>query len=484
MICIFKCVSCGDKMVFSPEKQAMVCPTCGSVCEMDTYDMADIAYDGAKSFEDGISVLHCPSCGAKVSVSQGNAKTKCGYCDAELAAFGEGEDILCPEKIIPLKLTEDDAKSMLFKWWTQHETMPKLDMKKLKMSFKDMYVPVWLVYTDAYTDISATVRAIVGDVYSSTEFNLGIRKVVKSTYERVAFDASCHIQDEQFYNIEPYSYHEMTDFNAGYLSGHMAECYHFGPEDTIPRVIGRIKELAINYCKEDIQSDPEGGDILDLHHVECDVTPSELVYLLVPIWVCKYTYHGKKRYVYINGQTGKVDGEVLFANHNYEINMGMYAITSFAACLSLFFLGISTFFGGVTSFLITLVVVIALLVGLYFELNKYVGVDNRAGNISVNEEIQLRQGMKVNSLAYCLVYCVVAVISSVLDYNMVIPRLMYNGKLSNCLIISVVVAIVVTVMLVFSFAKKLSSYETYKKKTRYVEYIKASETFDIKKVVW
>ena len=112
-------------------------------------------------------------------------------------------------------------------------------------------------------------------------------------------------------------------------------------------------DLSDDYCKEDIKADPEGGDIIDLNHVECDVTPSEIVYLLVPIWVCKYTYHGKKRYVYINGQTGKVDGEVLFANHNYEMNIGMYSVSCFISALSVLLLGTSVFFGGVTSFFIS-----------------------------------------------------------------------------------------------------------------------------------
>ncbi len=483
MICIFKCVSCGDKMIFSPEKQAMVCPTCGSVCEMDAYDMADVTYEGAKSLEDGLRVLHCPGCGAKVSAKQGNAKIECGYCDAELATFGEGEDTLCPEKIIPMKLSEDDAKAKLITWWNKHGTMPELDLKKLKMSFTDMYAPVWLVYTDAYTDIQAKVRAIVGDVYKSVELNRGIRKIVKSRYERVPFDASCHIQDEQFYNIEPYSYGEMVDFNAGFLSGHMAECYHNGPETTLPRVIGRVKDLAINYCKEDIKSDPEGGDIIDLNHVECDVTPSEIVYLLVPIWVCKYTYHGKKRYVYINGQTGKVDGEVLFANHNYEMNIGMYSVSCFISALSVLLLGTSVFFGGVTSFFISLIAAVIFILFAYVQMNRWMGVDNRA-QISVNEEVQLRHGMKVNTPAYCIVYGVVAFVAAIFDFQMVIPRLVHNGNLTNCLIVSVVASLIISATLIVSFSKKLMSFETYIKKTRFVEYIKASETYDIKKIVW
>lgn len=483
MICIFKCVSCGDKMVFSPEKQAMVCPTCGSVCEMDTYDMADIAYDGAKSLEDGISVLHCPSCGAKVSVSQGNAKTKCGYCDAELAAFGEGEDTLCPEKIIPLKLTEDDAKSMLFKWWTQHETMPKLDMKKLKMSFKDMYVPVWLVYTDAYTDISATVRAIVGDVYSSTEFNMGIRKVVKSTYERVAFDASCHIQDEQFYNIEPFHYSDMVDFHAGYISGHMAEVYHNGPQVTLPRVIRRVKDFAIKMIKEDIESDSRGGDIQSVVHQECDVTPSELVYLLVPVWVCRYEYEGKKRYVYINGQTGKVDGEVLFTGKVHERHIIEYAISALLV-------------GAVTGLFASSLILAGQYLdarsmgqfGAYivFFLRKYGKAlrKDSSEKLSTSEEIQLRHGMVVTAGANVIANVVLAFVVGLMDLIISIPSLRLVNKMSEGMIFTLIIAVVMAVLMTSRFARKLTNFETYTKKTRYIDYIKYTDCRELVKEIW
>lgn len=483
MICIFKCVSCGDKMVFSPEKQAMVCPTCGSVCEMESYNMSDVTYEGAKAMDGDITLLHCPGCGAKVSIKEGNAKMHCAYCDAELATFAEGKDIISPEKIIPMMLTKEDAIGKLVGWWDKHTTMPELDMKKLKMSFQDMYVPVWLIDMDSYTDIEAKVNCYIGNMYNHMDFVRNMRKVIRNKYTRVPFDASCHIQDEQFYNIEPFNYGDMKDFNAGYLSGHMAECYHVAPEDTLPRAIGRIKELAIDFCKGDMESDPDGGSIIDLHHLESDVTPSHIVYALVPVWVCMYTYGGKIRNVYINGQTGKVDGEVLFTGRVYERNVLMYALSNIWMIGSVLLLCCSTFFKGISIFFGIMTVTVGGLLYLYYSLSSEAGIEKDV-KVKVNEELQLRHGMKVNAAAYSLANIVIALIFSVLNYTMTVPRLLYFGKIFECSLVTAVITLPVSFFMIRSFASKLTRHEKYIKKTRFLDYINVSETYELVKRVW
>ena len=480
MICIFKCVSCGDKMTFSMEEQAMVCPTCGSVCEMENYDMSNITYEGAIVMDDQLKKLHCPSCGAKVTVKEGSAKLNCGYCQSELAAFGVNEDILSPEKIIPFKITEAQAKSRLFAWWTDHKTMPKLDVNKLQMSFKEMYVPVWLTDSEAVTDLSAKIEGYYERIQLPHNF---IRKVQKATFNQVAFDASCHIQDEQFYNIEPYDYSEMTDFNAGYLSGYMAECYHQGPDITVPRVVGRIKKFAFENSKTNIETDSQGGSILELVHQEIDVTPTSMVYLLVPVWVCRYIYRGVKKYVYINGQTGKVDGEVLFTGNKMERNVIAYGISAFWMSAVLIF-SISSFFSGSLPSLIEVVVFVS---GFIFLLTQFVrnifGSDKRI-KVRADEEIQLRHGMKVDTFAYTIINIVIAAIMTFLEYALSWPRVVADGKVSDNVVIVIAVAMPVTYLLIKSFASKLVHFEKFTDKTRYVDYINVSDSTEILKETW
>lgn len=480
MICIFKCVSCGDRMHFSVEKQLLECSTCGSTCEMENYNMDDISYEGAVTMDSSIKKLYCPSCGAKVGIKEGSAKLNCGYCQSELAAFGVNDDSLSPEKIIPCKITEEEAKGKLYSWWIKHSTMPKLDPKKLKMEFHDMYVPVWLVDTDVVTDVAARIEGYYDNI-SLPHHHL--RKKVRSPFNHVPFDASCHIQDDQFYNIEPFDYSEMKDFNAGYLSGHMAEVYHIGPDQTIPRIIGRVKEFAIEECKSDIEVDSQGGTILEVVHQECDVTPKNITYLLVPVWVCKYIYQGKKRYVYINGQTGKVDGEVLFASKSRELDIAEYSLATVWLSGAVGILIAATFLCGLPSLLEALIAVGTFCL-ISFQITVSAAGQNKSGRVNSNEEIQLRQGMRVSSFSYSLFNAFLAIVVTIFDSMISVPRIIASGKIPDCAVLSSVIAIVLSLLMIFSFVKKLTHYQTFIKKTRYMDYIKVTEYVELMKQTW
>jgi len=468
-------------MHFSIDKQMLECSTCGSVCEMDNYNMDDVSYEGAVALEDDVRKFHCISCGAKVTIKQGDAKAKCAYCQSEMAAFGEGEDVLSPEKIIPFKLTEDEARMQLYSWWTGHKTMPKFDIRKLKVSFKDVYVPVWLANANAVVDMTAKLETY--GVQSMEMHNSTIRKVLDSNYRLIPFDASCHIQDEQFYNIEPFHYSDMVDFHAGYISGHMAEVYHNGPQVTLPRVIRRVKDFAIKMIKEDIESDSRGGDIQSVVHQECDVTPSELVYLLVPVWVCRYEYEGKKRYVYINGQTGKVDGEVLFTGKVHERHIIEYAISALLV-------------GAVTGLFASSLILAGQYLdarsmgqfGAYivFFLRKYGKAlrKDSSEKLSTSEEIQLRHGMVVTAGANVIANVVLAFVVGLMDLIISIPSLRLVNKMSEGMIFTLIIAVVMAVLMTSRFARKLTNFETYTKKTRYIDYIKYTDCRELVKEIW
>lgn len=477
MICIFKCMSCGDKMSFSMEKQAMVCPTCGSECEMDNYDMESVTYEGATTLEEGIRRLHCPSCGARVHIKEGDAMQKCGYCDAELAAFGEGQDVLCPEKIIPMKLTKEDARRKLISWWSGHSTMPRFDEFKLKVSFKDMYVPVWLIDADTVTEMSCLIK---NDEYRYDHPFNNIRKVIMSNYTMVPFDSSCHIQDEQFSNIEPFNYDELVDFNAAYLSGHMAECYHNGPEITLPRAIGRLKDMSFHHAKLDIETDKMGGNISTYHKKECDVTPRTITYALVPVWVCKYVYKGVKRYIYINGQTGKVDGTVIDAGFKYENQLFTYGLSIVPVC---FAIGLEI--ACAIKLMVPSLIEVAIAIGvIVFAVRyKWKGRDTSI-DMKAAEEIQLRQGKKTKTSDYIFYNIILDMVALIVIIFGVYPKISISDVVADTMIMGGLIAVVVLLVYIYFYNNKLAKYETFSKKALYTEYINPENTSVIDSSVW
>lgn len=344
MICIFKCPSCGDRMDYSLEKQCLVCSTCGNEMDAEDYDLDDITYEATAHLEDGISEFTCPSCGCNMLTDRSNAKHICSYCGEELIEFGTAKGELSPEYIIPCKLTKDDALRKTLTWWSQHETMPKYDPTKIKFEFRNVYIPVWLCDVDVMAHVSGTV-AYASRVYrgrSSEDDNINriqSSKTMRSTFLKIPVNSSTHFSGNRFRGIEPYNYTELEEFNPVYLSGHNAEKTEFLQNDVSPQARRIAEDFGIKQCKYHMES-------MMFNYVKLESVDSEyakactynMVYALLPIWICSYKYKGLRHCIYINGQTGKVDGEVLFTGKVYETEISIYALASLIFSIGIFLL--------------------------------------------------------------------------------------------------------------------------------------------------
>lgn len=333
MICIFKCPGCNGNMTFDIEKQKLVCQSCGTEIDAEDYDEKQIVFEGGREYSEGIICYRCPTCSAEVEVDSSQATCTCRYCGIEMAVFAEGNGRMSPEKIIPFELEQEEAETAFCKWWLEHDTMPDFNRKKMKFTISPMYLPVWLVNANTKTDMSAVVRReeSVGGTYSygqspswSMQNNMTfsdrerrtrdylIHKSLYSKFYKVPSVASYHFSSTRFFGIEPYNYLKLEDFAPAYISGLPAEHYSIEASDIIPRSLKRIKGFGVEQCKTYILGSSTGeSEIVEEAGCIQSIELKQVIYAMVPVWICSYTYMGKKHKVYVNGQTGKVDGEVV-----------------------------------------------------------------------------------------------------------------------------------------------------------------------------
>lgn len=470
MICVFKCVNCGDHMVYSIEKRALVCSTCGSECDIEYYDMENMTWDGRQIMSEGVEGAECPVCGAKVTKMEGSAKMACSFCGSELAAFGLKEDELSPEKIIPCRLSKEDAKTKLLGWWLKHPTMPKYDEKKLKIKIQDIYVPVWLYNADIMTRLAADILIYRGGEADYVNDMERIDKMYVSKFKHVPFDSSVHIEDELFYDIEPFNYSEMEDFNPSYLSGHMAEHYHMEPEYVLPRAVGRLKEFALKQAVDFLDSTIGASEIVDIPEKEIDITPTEVIYALVPVWVCSYVYQGKRRNVFVNGQTGKVAGDVIFAGNTFKHDIIFYGVCAAVFNAAIAFLIVT--FMSIYGFGYAFCGFLGQLLPLVIALKEGISTKEGKGKIKgVNEEVQLRQGMKVSAVGSGLSLLICG-ISVILFAIFLYPSAIFgiHGDIVGIIVLVSVITLAVTGLMTYFFAQKLYRYTMFAKKTEYYDY--------------
>jgi len=498
MICIYRCKNCGGRMKYSIEKQKLTCSSCGSFYGVDQINTDNITYEGKLISEGEMEMVECPSCGAQATLKQGSAKVKCSYCDTEMSVFGLREDTRLPEKIIPFTLSKDDAKGKFISWWLGHDVMPKLNYDKLNITIKDLYVPVWLINADVLSSMSVNYSPYVP--YSEIPLkDRDIKRAYSSKFANVPFDASVHIEDEQFYNIEPFQYGAMRDFNPTYLSGHMAECYHNSVEITVPRAVGRMKKMALKETKELIDLDIRGGVINYEINSEAYIIPDNITYVLVPVWVVKYEYEGQRHYVYVNGQTGKVDGKVLFEKNKTNNKLYAYSISMIAACIFgglivgniLSFLGLTfnIICGDFTDPSIiskeNLLVTICFLVGVFilysFIFKDYLSTkESERFKLSETEKLRLKHHEKLKNINYVFINSLTAFILGSIYFvseGMIFDNAVMNLNFNT--LFAELAAMVFAVLSISRYRLLFTEKEQFILKTDYLDYI---DFYDVKEI--
>ncbi|MDE6531739.1 MAG: TFIIB-type zinc ribbon-containing protein [Lachnospiraceae bacterium] len=350
MICIFKCPGCNGNMTFDIEKQMLVCQSCGTEIDAEDYDEKQIVFEGGQEYGEDIISYRCPTCSAEVEVDSSQATCTCSYCGIEMAVFAGENGRMAPEKIIPFELDQGAAEVAFCKWWLDHDTMPKFNRKQMKFAIRPMYLPVWLVNANTKTDMSAVVKReeTIGGTYSYSRTqshqwgmnqdnltfsdrdkrtrNYLIRKSLYTKFFKVPSNASYHFSSTRFFGIEPYNYMKLEDFAPGYISGLPAEHYSIEASDVIPRALNRIKGFGVEQCKTYILGSHTGeSEIVEEAGCIQSIELKQIIYAMVPVWICSYTFMGKKHMVYVNGQTGKADGEVVSSRERLK----SYAVTLF-----------------------------------------------------------------------------------------------------------------------------------------------------------
>ena len=106
-------------------------------------------------------------------------------------------------------------------------------------------------------------------------------------------------------SIEPFDYKQAKPFNMAYLSGFFADKYDVDKERMLPRIKERM--FANNKTVAD-------GTIhyqaVKSRHQKDKINTLSWRYMLLPVWFMTFSYDGKMWEYAINGQTGKIAGEL------------------------------------------------------------------------------------------------------------------------------------------------------------------------------
>lgn len=260
---------------------------------------------------DKMRAYNCPSCGAELICEETTAATACPYCNNPTIIPGKFSGAKKPDLVIPFKLDKNDAVEALKRHYKHKYLLPKAfrDNNHIQ-EIKGIYVPFWLF--DANVDTDITFKATRVHTHSNSKENITetdhflVRRSGSMGFVRIPVDGASKMPDEHMDAIEPFDYRELKPFSLSYLPGFLAEKYDVSQEDSIQRADRRSRASALRAMENTVLGYTTVVPVSQHYNVH----PGEVKYALMPVWMLSTQWEGKNFLFAMNGQTGRLVGDL------------------------------------------------------------------------------------------------------------------------------------------------------------------------------
>lgn len=259
----------------------------------------------------GMKAYCCPSCGAELLCDATTAATSCPYCGNPSVLPGQFAGILKPDFVLPFKLSKEDAIKALKKHYLKKPLLPSAFSKANHLEgIKGVYVPFWMY--DGKASGSVRFHATKVHKYTSGDYEItetshyDVRRAGSIAFEKIPVDASSKMPDDYMDSIEPYDYTELKPFSTAYLPGFLTDKYDVSVEDSRNRADRRCAGSLADALEKTVTG-----------YASCNETARSIQlkrgkvhYALLPVWILNTRWEGKDFLFAMNGQTGKLVGNL------------------------------------------------------------------------------------------------------------------------------------------------------------------------------
>ena len=331
----YKCPCCGGAISFDSTLQKMKCPYCDTEFDVASFQAYDESLDQqqpdnmqwqtdtqsqlSEEETQGLRSYVCDSCGGEIVCDENTAATSCPFCGNPVVMMGQLAGTLRPDYVIPFKLDKEAAKRALSEHYKGKRLLPKVfkDQNHIE-EIKGIYIPYWLFDADADADIryrATKIRSWSTADYDYTETRFyAVSRSGSIGFERVPVDGDSKIPNDLTESLEPYDYSEATDFRTAYLAGYFADKYDVDAGQSVSRANERIKRST----EQAFASTVTGYSTVSAESSSIRLRDGKEKYALLPAWILGTKWNGKNYLFAMNGQTGKMVGDL-------PVDKGAYA---------------------------------------------------------------------------------------------------------------------------------------------------------------
>lgn len=253
----------------------------------------------------------CPSCGAELICEASTAATSCPYCGNPTVVPGQFAGALKPDYVIPFKLSKEDAVNALKEHYKGKPLLPKTFTSENHIQeIKGVYVPFWLfdgtAEGGAHYETTRIRMYRTGDEEVTETRHFDVYRAGSVDFEKIPVDASSKMPDDHMDSIEPYDYSELKPFSTAFLPGFLADKYDVSVDDSRQRADLRCQ----NTIDAALLSTVQGYDSCVRTSGSTRLRRGKVHYALMPVWMLNTKWHGKDYLFAMNGQTGKMVGDL------------------------------------------------------------------------------------------------------------------------------------------------------------------------------
>ena len=291
-------------------KQAAKAEAAEAAAASGGWDTSDLSRDwGAEA--DGLRVYSCPSCGAELICEESTAATSCPYCGNPTVVPGQFSGALRPDFIVPFKLSKEDAVKALKSHYKGKFFLPKsFTGENHVQEIRGIYVPFWMFDGEAEGDAhyeaarSRTYRS--GDYEITKTEHYDVYRAGSISFEKIPVDASSKMSDDYMDSIEPYDYQDLKPFSTAYLPGFLADKF----DVTVDQCRQRADQRCEGTLEAVLRNTVTGYNACSLKQKTASLKRGKVHYALMPVWMLNTKWHGKDFLFAMNGQTGKLVGDL------------------------------------------------------------------------------------------------------------------------------------------------------------------------------
>lgn len=327
----YKCPNCGGDLRFSPNTQKYKCEYCASDFsqeELEALEPAEGSEEKVESYEENNEaengetgeteeqeeavVYHCPSCGAEIVTDETTAATFCYYCQNPVVLSGRVSGEFLPDKIIPFSIDRKQATEKFLEYVHSKKFVPKAFFNKQQIEkISGVYFPYWMVDMDLEGSMQAEGKNIRVWRSGDTEYT-------ETKVYRVEREGDVHLEDitknalkksnaQLAEGVLPYDVSKVQKFHMGFLSGFLAEKRDINREE----LSAQVQKEADEYGEKILRGTVKGYSNVSVRSCHLNRKKENWDYIMLPVWTVTYKGRNGKMYYYsMNGQNGKVYGEL------------------------------------------------------------------------------------------------------------------------------------------------------------------------------